>query len=110
MSTSRNAVGEVEMIRDGGSFAASYDDGHGHTYTLFIRSLREVGPNGTELLGYAEPVLQVNRVAQAIPTSWAEARALFDQVRQAVGDDQNPKWLELMSEIIARKGEFQLHF
>lgn len=51
-------VNSVEMIRDGGSLAASFQGKNGSEYWLFFRLLHRTLPTGIlERLGYAKPVV-----------------------------------------------------
>lgn len=103
---SSGAVRHVEMIRDGGSFAAFFEDSYGHEYSLITKIRTQFLLTGDiEVLGYAEPVFRVPRVARPISTSWEQAAVLLDQVRQVINENQNMEWLALMGEIISGRGK-----
>jgi hypothetical protein len=97
--------GNVEMLRDGGSLAATFRDSLGHEYTLLITIQTQVLPTGgVELLRYAAPIFDSPRVTRPTPVTWEQAGVLFEQVRGVLGENQRREWVDLMSEVISTKG------
>jgi hypothetical protein len=91
------SVNSVEMIRDGGSLAASFQGANGSEYWLFLQL--EVGelPTGeSERLGYATPVVVERAIGQEVEISWDHAKVLLNQMRPMLRKDADQKWLETM--------------
>jgi hypothetical protein len=88
-------LASAEVIRDGGSLAASFCDERGAKWILFLRLRRAVGEGEVENLGFEKPVL-INAATEnrpndtpdrthsilsgpSVPLSWQEAQALVTQ-------------------------------
>lgn len=77
-----SVVNSVELIRDGGSLAASFLGENGSEYWLFYRLLRRTLASGmVERLGYAKPVVVERQSGIEIEISWEHALILINQIR-----------------------------
>jgi hypothetical protein len=95
----------VEMIRDGGSLAATFQGSDGCDYWLFLEvRINEISSAVRERVGYKAPVV-VDRLAQRpIPITWQHARVLLAQMRPLLRDDRDRKWYEIMEEALLAEG------
>jgi hypothetical protein len=112
----------VEMIRDGGSFAATFENDCGARYILFIPIRTVKDGDRRRRLGYDPPLIidcdpkkrpaNTDRVRYSelcgpkIPISWADARGAVDAItRLANGlDSFGRHWLGQMAHIAATEG------
>lgn len=114
---------DVEMIRDGGSYAATFSDEDGGRYILFVR-IKHIDSDGTtkERIGYESPVLidcnpakrpknSDTRVYSALSgpataITWAEARIMMALAKDLVPglDEWRRKWLDQMNHVLASDG------
>ena len=90
-------LNSVEMIRDGGSLAASFQGADSAEYWLFFQvSLSEV-PDGTlERLAYQAPAVVERQAGTSVDVSWTQAKVLLNQLRPLLRDDAHRGWLETM--------------
>jgi hypothetical protein len=114
---------DVEMIRDGGSFAATFGDEGGRRYILFTQiKIIDRDYLTRERIGYELPVLidcdpdkrppDTDRVhygelsGPKSPITWAQARTLMVLTqRLAKGADQwRREWLECMNYVVVNDG------
>jgi len=114
---------EVEMIRDGGSYAATFCDEEGGRYILFTRIKRiDHSETTKERIGYEQPILIDCNPTKRPPNtdtriygdlsgpstaiSWAEARAFMAlTMGLAEGlDAWRQKWLDQMNHVVANDG------
>jgi hypothetical protein len=122
LPTVSKALG-VEMIRDGGSFAASFEDEDGRRYILFTQiKFVDHGELTKERIGYELPILidcdpakrppDTDRKTHGelsgpkIPVTWAEARtlmALTTGLPEGLSE-WRLKWLDCMNYIVANDG------
>src|ERR1700685_1058085 len=111
----------VEMIRDGGSFAAVFESDASSDFCLFL-PLRDTHPTPSDKQQFDSPYIidfdpakrprdTATRIysrlsGPATPLSWQQARQLFDEIsRRAQGlDPFYAEWLKDMANIIAREG------
>jgi hypothetical protein len=114
---------DVEMIRDGGSYAATFRDKDGGRYILFTR-IKNIDRDETtrERTGYEPPRLidcdatkrppNTDKVVYselggpAIAITWAEARTIMLLARGlAKGlDEWRRKWLDQMNQVVTSDG------
>lgn len=95
----------VEMIRDGGSLAATFQGSNGSEYWLFFEIRFHELPSGErERLGHNDPVVFVRQVGVPSGISWRHAENLLHQLRPLVRDDSSLKWLEVMEATAAANG------
>lgn len=113
----------VEMIRDGGSYAATFGDKDGGRYILFTR-IKNIDRDETtrERIGYEPPILidcdptkrppDTDKVVYselggpAIAITWAEARtimALAEGLAKGL-DEWRRKWLDQMNHVVTSDG------
>lgn len=114
---------DIEMIRDGGSYAATFGDEDGGRYILFTRIKHsDRGETTKERIGYESPVLidcdpakrskntdthvysEISGPATAI--TWAEARTMMELARGLAPrlDEWRRKWLDQMTQVVASDG------
>jgi len=115
---------DVEMIRDGGSFAATFSDGSGHRYILFFQiKYGERGaprqhlppviidcdpsrrPANTDRIFYSE------LGGPATPICWSDARNLLEEIAANKPTEGSPgrslhfeEWLLEMMDVATREG------
>lgn len=114
---------DVEKIRDGGSFAATFSDKDGARYILFTR-LKSIDRNKTtrERIGYEPPILIDCDPAKRLPDTdkriyselsgpaiaitWGEARTIMALAKGlAEGlDEWRQKWLDQMNHVVTSDG------
>jgi hypothetical protein len=95
----------AEMIRDGGSLAASFHCTDGVQYWLYLEVILQ--PGSSERLGYSQPQV-VNRLqGTAVTISWQHALALVHQL-QSLSSRPNDPWLSAMEESIKGQGRLPL--
>ena len=113
---------DVEMIRDGGSLAATFGDEHGRRYILFSQiKVIDRDHLTRERIGYDLPVLidcdpakrpqDTDRIAHselsvpASPITWEQARTLMVLTKGLTeGGEWRRKWLELMNYVVLNDG------
>jgi hypothetical protein len=106
MLPSITVLNSVEMIRDGGSLAASFQGKNGSEYWLFFRLRQRTLPSGMfERLGYAKPVVVERQVGTEIEISWEHALILINQIRPLLRQSQDVEWLDAMQATAIAKGE-----
>jgi hypothetical protein len=95
----------VEMIRDGGSLAATFQGSDGCKYWLFLQVRLNKLPSGElERVAYEEPVV-IDRLAEkGIPVTWPQARVLLAQIRPLLHKERDQKWFEIMQEVVLTEG------
>jgi hypothetical protein len=116
-------VVDIEMLRNGGSLSATFDDDHGERFILLIPIKRATGRSlGVSRLGYGEPALidcnpakrprDTDNVRQsvlsgpAVQLSWDDARRVLRAISTlaaGLGALQS-KWLQMMVDVAAREG------
>jgi len=114
---------DVELIRDGGSYAATFSDKDGGRYILFTR-IKQVdrGQNMKEIIGYEPPILidcnptkrpqetdgrvysELSGPATAV--TWAEARTIMALTKGFAErlDEWHRKWLDQMNHVVTSDG------
>jgi hypothetical protein len=98
-------VQSVEMIRDGGSLAASFDGADGSPYSLLLKvRIGERAGGGAERLGYEAPVIFDAVSRQEIQVSWNHAQVLLGQIARLIDGEEDLKWLRAMEEVVASRG------
>jgi hypothetical protein len=114
---------DVELIRDGGSYAATFCDEEGGRYILFTRIKHIERSEATkERIGYEQPILIDCNPTKRPPNTdtrmygdlsgsstaitWAEARAFMALTKGlAKGlDARREKWLDQMNHVVASDG------
>lgn len=106
MLPSISVVNSVEMIRDGGSLAASFHCKNGSEYSLFFRLLHQTLPSGMfERLGYGKPVVVERQIGTEIEISWEHALILINQLRPLLRQTQDAEWLDAMQATALTEGE-----
>lgn len=111
------AVDSVEVLRDGGSLAATFMGHNGSRYGLHMQLISDRSPAG-ELVrrGYERPVVferleirEPDKVAweavNQVELSWSHAAVLLDQMRSHVRNDRDARCLEMMMESVAGEGK-----
>lgn len=99
-------VNSVEMIRDGGSLAASFQGENGSEYWLFYRLLHRTLPTGIfERLAYAKPVVVDRQVGTEFEISWEQALILIHQIRPLLRTAQDDEWLDAMQATALAEGK-----
>jgi hypothetical protein len=114
---------DVEMIRDGGSYAATFGSKSGRRYILFTR-IKSIDHNETtrESIGYEQPILidcdptkrppdtdkrmYSELSGPATPITWAEARAIMTLAKGLTEglDEWRRKWLDQMTHVVTSQG------
>jgi hypothetical protein len=92
---------DFELIRDGGSLMAAFDDEDGGCHFLFfhIRSVDGPGPNEATHLGFERPVvLNFETNAIEVSVTWPEAAALLDAAARS--PDLEPRKIEGLSRML----------
>ena len=111
------------MIRDGGSYAATFHDEDGCQYILFVRiELSDRDDATKEIIGYGSPVLidcdpakrpknTDKRVHSALSgpataITWAEARTMMALAKELASglDEGRLEWLNQMSHVMTSDG------
>ena len=113
----------VEMIRDGGSLAATFENGCGARYILFIPIHAVKDGDRRRRLDYHPPVVidcdPKKRPANTdsvryselcgpkVPVSWTEARVMVDAITRFadVLDSFGRHWLSQMTYVVANEGQ-----
>ena len=114
---------DVEMIRDGGSYAATFDDKDGGRYILFTRIKQiDLDQDMKKIIGYEPPILIDCNPAKrpqdtdervygelsgpATDVTWAEARTIMVLTKGlAEGlDEWRRKWLDQMNHVVTSNG------
>lgn len=99
-------VHSVEMIRDGGSLAATFQGSDCCDYWLFLEVQIRKHPSGEwERLGYADPVIIDRLIGTSTPINWQHAQIFLKQIRSMVFAERDVKWLECMEMVIATHGQ-----
>lgn len=105
----------VEMIRNGGSLAAIFQDPRGLTYWLYFDLISQRLPDGVfERLGYETPVVFERQPSgmtnTAMNISWHHATVMLDRMRSLIEDEdshartESLRWLERMAETAQGEG------
>ena len=122
LPTLTKAIG-VEMIRDGGSYAATFHDKEGCRYVLFTR-IQSIDRDDTtkERIGYEPPVLidcdpakrptSTNKhvysalSGPATAITWAEARTMMALAKGLIPalDNGRLEWLNQMAHVVTSDG------
>jgi hypothetical protein len=89
-------VFSVEMIRDGGSLAATFQGTDGCEYWLFLQV--RIGD------GFEEPVILDRLTQRKIPITWQQAESLLNQVHPHLSKDRDLYWFSVMKEAVEAKG------
>ena len=90
-------VVSVEMIRDGGSLAASFQGINGSEYWLLFKLRSRDLPSGeVERVEYEKPVVTERRMGTGIEISWEHAKILLNQMRPLLREETDLRWLEAM--------------
>lgn len=123
MLPSISTVIDIELIRDGGSLAATFIGANAATYRLHFKLISSCSDDGQYTRhGYERPVIfesfrfhfGEDRVAwEALSTveiSWQHALVFLHQLRGHVRDDSNFKWLEAMEEVAETEGRLPGYF
>lgn len=117
-------VEDVELIRDGGSFAATFESDGGERYTLLVEIDPEISIlRDRKLARYNEPVLidcdpakrpqntatvrYTELGGPSIPVSWAEAYILTTAIsKQAkLASPIHHGWMLEMVDVVSREGK-----
>lgn len=105
MLPSIGLVNSVEMIRDGGSLAASFQGSNGAQYWLFFPLRHRRLPSGVfERLGYAQPVVIERLTNIEIEISWEHSLVLINQIRPLIQKPRDAKWLNAMESAAKAEG------
>jgi len=95
----------VEMIRDGGSLAATFQGSDGCEYWLFVQvRLNKLSSGEHERVGYEGPVVLDRLAGRQISVTWQQARVLLAQMRPLLQDDRDRKWFEIIREALLAEG------
>ena len=98
-------VDSVEMIRDGGSFAAIFHGSDSCEYWLFFKILtRELNDQTIERLGYATPKIVNRHTNIEVPITWAHASTLLNQIGTMIHQSEDLKWHGMMQNIAISNG------
>src|ERR1700691_3798951 len=99
-------VSSVEMIRDGGSLAVTWQGAEGAEYWLFFKIEAERrNSEMTERVGYSSPVIVDRLTGNTIDVSWEHALVLLHQVRLLVTESEDLRWLEMMETTAKTSGQ-----
>jgi hypothetical protein len=111
------AVVSVDMIRDGGSLAATFYGNNGAMYSLWYKLRQERIASGEFVrLGYERPVVFEHfefregsersawQSLNEIEVSWNHALILLHQMHPYLRDDTDRKWLGVMEEVATTEG------
>src|SRR5215475_11958739 len=105
MLPSIGIVLSVEMIRDGGSLAATFRGADGCEYWLFLQvRLNKLSSGEHERVGYEGPVVLDRLAGREISISWQQARVLFAQMGPLLQDERDRKWFPIMEEALLAEG------
>jgi hypothetical protein len=98
-------VNSVEINRDGGSLAASFQGANGAEYWLFFQLRQQSLPSGQiERLGYEKPILIERQSGIQTEVTWQHAIALISQVRPLLRAISDEEWLEAMESVAEQEG------
>ena len=88
----------VEMIRDGGSLAATFLGSNGAEYWLLFKVKAGCSlPTAGDPLSYEEPVVLERQPGIAVQISWEHARILLNQIRRDLRDPHHQEWWSRMA-------------
>lgn len=94
----------IEMLRDGGSFCASFQGANGSHYWLVLPVILE----GSHVKGYAQPVLLERPYApEEWQVSWPHAKSILHQVESLLRETQSRQYVARMYEIIDSEGSIR---
>ena len=118
-----STVVDIELVRDGGSLAATVIGANGATYRLHFQLISSCSDDGQYIRhGYERPVIFESfrfhfgegRVAceslNTVEISWQHALVFLHQLRGYVRHDRNFTWLEAMEEVAETEGLLPEHF
>jgi hypothetical protein len=98
-------VNSVEMIRDGGSLAASFQGANGAEYWLFFQLRQQDLPSGQiERLGYEKPIVIERQSGIQSEVTWQHAVTLISQIRPLLCATSDEEWLEAMESVAQQEG------
>ena len=98
-------VFSVEMIRDGGSLAATYGSGNGAEYCLFFPvRIEAVDSDHTRISGWESPELLERGTGLKTQLSWDHAKTFIGQLKPQVHDPREAALLDAMRDIAAASG------
>ena len=116
-------VEDVELVRDGGSLAATFESDDGARFILFVEVDREIFLlRDRKLARYHEPVLidcdpakrppdtatvrYTELGGPSVPISWSEARSLLGEISKhaQLATPIRTGWLLEMVDVVARGG------
>ena len=99
-------VSSVEMIRDGGSLAAVWEDVAGQKHWLFFPvRIAEVDPDHDRIAGWSDPECHNRSAGTREQIGWAKARLLIDTLRAHLDDEADRQKLNAMDDIAAQGGQ-----
>ncbi|WP_395732549.1 hypothetical protein [Prosthecobacter sp.] len=97
----------VEMIRDGGSLAATFQGTDNCEYWLFLPLRRnKTGPDALLGPGYEEPLILDRLIPREIPITWQQAEILLSQMKPLLEHERDLKWFAFMSEVVRLRGAY----
>ena len=99
-------VVSVEMIRDGGSLAASFCGPHGDRWWLLLKIRMADLPTGERgRVGYSEPVALDRLTGVEHALSWTQAGILLRQMKPMLSSDDARFWFAVMERVVSTEGE-----
>jgi hypothetical protein len=105
MLPSIGIVLSVEMIRDGGSLAAIFQEIDGNQYWLFLKvRINELPAGVRERVGYEMPVVVDRLTGIEIPVTWKQAQVILSQIGHLLHHDRDRKWFGIMQETVLSEG------
>jgi hypothetical protein len=111
------AVDSVEVLRDGGSLAATFVGSNGSRYGLHMALISDRGPAGElNRRGYGRPVVFERlefrdqgsfgwRSINEVELSWSHASVFLHQLRPHVQDERDAHCLAMMLESVEGEGK-----
>jgi hypothetical protein len=105
MIPSINVVLSVEMIRDGGSLAATFLGSDGCEYWVFLPvRINKLASGEWQRTGYEEPVILDRLTQRNIPITWQHAQIFLAQMLPLLRNESDLKWHAIMTEALSSKG------
>ena len=116
MLPSISTVGDIEMIRDGGSLQASFFGPNGSLHCLYFRLASQLDSQGKhKRSGYSSPIvferLEFRHLTSfewqsvnEVEVSWEHAAVILHQFHSHPLSDAQVRWLNVMEEVASLKG------
>jgi len=96
---------DVEMIRDGGSYAAYVLDQNGEEYTLFLEvKLKNIVSEKYKLKSFHSPVLRKVQGESTIKIDWRSCKNILS-LPHNIENETHLEWLSQMKKVTNKSGK-----